>query len=205
MDISDLLYFIAEREGIRRRRILGHRPPWTSDPILRAWSFTNVRREDDRTTRWVTANWREPNRDGPDLFFAMAVAVFVNNIETLGEFGYPVPWDADRFLGVMKARAARGARLYGPAYMIRADKRYATTAAYQAAKVFGPLWRDREFIRPRLGDKLAGYCARLSERHGFGGGFMPGQIIAYLGMSRRSSTRQTGRRSPSPVPAAGAG
>jgi hypothetical protein len=180
MDTSILCYFLAERESIRRKRALGLPAPWTDDRILREWSLTNVRREDDRTTRHVAVNWREPHRNDPDLFFAMTVAVFVNNIATLEELGWPVPSDPDRFLSVMKARAERGERLYGPAYMIRADKRYPTTAEYQAAQVFNPLWRDREWMRPRAGETLGGYRSRLGERHGFGGGFMPGQVIAYL-------------------------
>jgi 5-hmdU DNA kinase, helical domain len=53
MDTLALFNFIAERERIRCRRAAGEPPPWTADPILREWSFTNVRREDDRVTRWV--------------------------------------------------------------------------------------------------------------------------------------------------------
>jgi 5-hmdU DNA kinase-like protein len=67
MDASALLNFIAERELIRRRRAAGEPMPWTNDPILQTWSFTNVRREDDRVTRSVATNWREPHCDDPDL------------------------------------------------------------------------------------------------------------------------------------------
>lgn len=122
MNPSPLLYFIAEREAIRRRRVAGEPQPFTDDPILREWSFTNVRREDDRVTKWITKNWREPHADDPDLFFELAVARFVNWPDTLAEIGYPVPWNPEHFLTVMAARAERGDQLAGPAYMIRADK-----------------------------------------------------------------------------------
>src|SRR5262249_28535483 len=179
MDTSQLIYFISEREAIRLRRAAGAPAPWTNDPILREWSFTNVRREDDRVTRWVVTHWREPHADDPDLWFAMCHARFIN---WPTELGYPVPWNREHCLAVMAARAARGDKLYGPAYMIHADNKNKgrCTAEYQAAEVFNPLWRMREFLRPTNGETLARYFARLGERHGLGGGFMPAQIIADL-------------------------
>ena len=51
MDTARLLYWMAERERIRLRPQAGQPAPWSNDPILRDWSFTNVRREDDRVTR----------------------------------------------------------------------------------------------------------------------------------------------------------
>jgi alpha-glutamyl/putrescinyl thymine pyrophosphorylase clade 1 len=180
--LSALLEFIAERELIRGRRAAGEPPPWTADPILREWSFTNVRREDDRVTRWITVNWREPHAKDPDLWFAMCVARFVNLPGTLAEIGFPVPWNREHFIAVMAARAARGDKLYGPAYMIHADNKNKgrCTAEYQAAEVFNPLWRAHEFLRPTHGETLARYHSRLGEIRGIGGGFMAGQVIADL-------------------------
>jgi len=180
MDTTQLLYFVRERETIRLRRAAGQPQPWTDDPILRAWSFTNVRREDDRVTRWIAANWREPHADDPDLWFAMVVARFVNWPNTLSEIGYPAPWDPEKFLAVMRSRAERGDQLYGPAYMIRADSKNPgrATAEYQAAEVFKPLWKARGWMSPKRGDTLAKYFGRLKEFHGMGGGFMPAQIVA---------------------------
>jgi hypothetical protein len=180
MDTARLLYWMAERERIRLLRAAGQPAPWSNDPILRDWSFTNVRREDDRVTRWVATHWREPHSDDPDLWFAMVVAVFVNWPGTLAEIGFPVPWQPDHFRAVMADRAQRGEQLYGGAYRIHADRRYPTTAEYQIREVFNPLWRAREYLRPQAEETLSRYCSRLGERHGFGGGFMPGQVIAYL-------------------------
>lgn len=43
--------FMTERENIRLRRLLGWpRDEWTYDPVFRSYSFTNVKREHDRTT-----------------------------------------------------------------------------------------------------------------------------------------------------------
>jgi hypothetical protein len=177
-----LVDFIVERESIRRKKEGGARPPYTRDQILRDAYFTNIHREDDKVTRWISQHWREPHAADPDLWFAMTVARFVNWTLTLAEIGYPVPWKPEHFLAVMARRKARGETVYGGAYMIRADNTNpgTPTAEYQVRSVFNPLWRDRERLRPRRGDTLARYFEQLSRYHGFGGGFMAGQVIADL-------------------------
>jgi ParB-like chromosome segregation protein Spo0J len=181
--IPALLYWMGEREAIRQRRAAGDPPPWTDDLILRDWSFCNVRREDDRVTRWIAANWREPHATDPDLFFAMCVARFVNWPDTLATLGFPVPWDAERFLSVMAARKTRGEKCYHMAYRIRADNKTGLdTPAYQVRDVFNPLWEARERLRPKRNywpsQTLAEWHRLLSDFHGLGGGFMSGQVVA---------------------------
>jgi hypothetical protein len=115
MNTAKLLCWIEEREAIRLRREAGEPPPWTADPILATWSFCNVHREDDRVTRWIAEHWRKPHADDPDLWFAMAVARFVNWPGTLAELGWPVPWDAEAFVATMTGRMQRGEIAFGPA------------------------------------------------------------------------------------------
>jgi len=90
--VGRLCYWICEREAIRLLKEAGEPPPGTTDPILSAWSFTNVHREDDRVSRWLAANWRTPHADDRDLWFAMCVARLVNWPPTLAELGYAAPW-----------------------------------------------------------------------------------------------------------------
>jgi len=90
MNIEPAVYWITEREAIRKRRAAGQPAPWTSDPILNSFRFCNVRREDDAVTRHIAQRWREPRADDPHLWFAMAVARFINLPDTLDELGYPV-------------------------------------------------------------------------------------------------------------------
>ena len=110
------------------------------------------------------------------------VARFVNEPDTLREIGYPIPWDPQNFLTVMAEREARGEKVYREdAYMLRADSRLGRPKPeYQAADVFGPLWRDRKELRPRKGETLASYHRALGEYHGLGAGFMSAQIVADL-------------------------
>jgi hypothetical protein len=53
-----LVNFVIEREAIRLKKEGGKRPPWTHDEILRDGYFCNVRREDDKVTRWIAKHWR---------------------------------------------------------------------------------------------------------------------------------------------------
>jgi hypothetical protein len=176
-DTGALLYWITEREAIRVRRASGAPKPWTEDPILREWSFTNVRRESDRVTRWIAENWREPHAEDPDLWFAMAVARLVNWPDTLVELGYPVPWEPDHFRAVMAAREARGETRFSSAYNISNGGSTAPKAHHLVDKVFAPLWARRKQLRPRPEDSLHTFYGRLREMRGFGS-FMAAQVVA---------------------------
>ena len=175
------LAFCRERESIREGRAIGLLPPWTEDPILGAYRFCNVRREDDRVTTWIRRNWREPNLTDPDLWFAMVVARFVNWPDTLAELGFPIPWNPTHFLQVMAERKARKAKLYTGAYMIRADSGNPGrgTAEYQVAEMFDPFWARRKELRPSAGDSLNSYHMLLGQLFGMGS-FMAAQVVADL-------------------------
>jgi len=49
-----------ERYNIKLRRDAGQPWPWTEDIHFRTWSFTNVHRENDKTTQWFRNNIRQP-------------------------------------------------------------------------------------------------------------------------------------------------
>lgn len=55
--------YARERYRIKLKRDAGESWPWTDDPHLRAWRFTNIFREDDRTTKWLQKNIRGPLSD----------------------------------------------------------------------------------------------------------------------------------------------
>jgi hypothetical protein len=54
--LKPLLYFVKEREAIRKKREAGNPQPWTKDPILAQYRFCNVRRQGDRVSRWLIEN-----------------------------------------------------------------------------------------------------------------------------------------------------
>lgn len=181
--VERLVAFIREREAIRVRKedmAPGAWPIFTGDPILATYRFCNVRREDDRVTRWIAEHWRTPHADDPDLWFAMVVARFINWPETLQWLGYPTPWVPLYFTNQMEFRAKKGGKLWTGAYMIRAgDVKGEPKYAYQEREVFTPLWEARQRLRPEPGDTLNSYHMRLMVHHGMGS-FMVAQVVADL-------------------------
>lgn len=52
--LEHLVHFIKERYKIHILKDIEYQPaPWTDDPILRSYRFTNVRREHDKETKWL--------------------------------------------------------------------------------------------------------------------------------------------------------
>jgi hypothetical protein len=49
--LDTLIYYMRERESIRKEKEIGLPPPWTDDPILAKYHFCNNHREDDRGTK----------------------------------------------------------------------------------------------------------------------------------------------------------
>lgn len=181
--IDEFLYFVKERQNIHVKRSKGCAPPWTSDEILRTYRFTNVHRADDRVTKWIHAKWLLPNEKEYDtIVFAMALARLVNLPDMLEELGYPHKWSPARFVKLMETRKAVGLLSYNNAYMINAvgATKGQSKASYLAECVLGPMWEKRRMLGEvlRTAPTLQALFDELVQLHGFGGGFMSGQVIA---------------------------
>lgn len=80
--IDSFFAFARERHSIYLRRKAGQPPPWTEDPILQQYRFTNVYRELDATTVWFREHVRDPLRDKPEVLLATVVFRLFNRITT---------------------------------------------------------------------------------------------------------------------------
>lgn len=69
-DESLFWYWISERHAIYLRRQRGLPKPWTDDPILRDYKFTNPFRENDRGTVWLRENFLKPHDINPEHVLA---------------------------------------------------------------------------------------------------------------------------------------
>ena len=61
MRTKEFYSFMVKRENIRLRKEAKEPWPWTEDKILQTYKFTNVKREHDRTTKWMRNHWTRPN------------------------------------------------------------------------------------------------------------------------------------------------
>lgn len=176
-----LISFIEDREAIRRKREAGQSYPWTTDTILRDFKFCNVQREHDRVTKGISALYREPHCDDPELWFALLVARrAINWPDTLAELGYPIPWNPELFKDVIRARQALGQKAFeAQAYKLMVSGQAGEQSDLITSRVLTPIWQRRDYYQPRRGDTLASFAARLSEGP-YMGGFYAGQVVADL-------------------------
>jgi hypothetical protein len=117
--------FAAERQDIFFRRLRQTTAPWTDDPILRAYKFTNAYRASDRVSQYLIRNvvyGGDP--DHRELFFRVVLFKFFNKIETwrllCDAFGEIRVKDyAVRAFDVVLQRALEaGHPIYSPAYIM---------------------------------------------------------------------------------------
>lgn len=186
MRVEALANFIWERYAIRQRRMNGMLKPWTDDLILRNYRFCNVYREHDKETIWIAENWRNPNTTDPNVWFAMAVARYVNWSPSLEAIGYPVPWDANKFITALHGRAMVGEKVFTGAYMIPAGNSGLNKANFLAEKILTPLWERRDYVHEATFN-CAALSHRLQEFNGIGS-FMAGQIVCDTKFTRLMDT-----------------
>ena len=56
-NLKHLYDWITERYKIHLKKdVKKEKPPWTKNPILKKYRFTNVRREQDKETKWLIKN-----------------------------------------------------------------------------------------------------------------------------------------------------
>jgi hypothetical protein len=183
MRTEELFHWIKERWTVRQARASGKAKPWTTDPILRQYRFCNVHREDDTVTRWITDNWRTPHSDDPDFWFAAYVARVFNLPTTLTRVGYPVPYTAR----VRKRMTTLTGKTFNAAYIVSTNGVKTDKLTYYTT-VFDNVWVARKDLRPKAGEPLQAFAARLVQVNAVGT-FMAGQVIAdakYAGVLRKA-------------------
>jgi hypothetical protein len=166
--------FVLEREAIRKRKEAGAPRPWTDDPILDKYSFCNVRRADDRVTKFI-GEWLPTNPR--TRWFACAVARWFNEPKTLAKLpSLDVRWQPAATLRVLRDISRQGNSIFRAAYIItgalskKGDTKYETVVN----SVLTPLWNKI----PRLAtDSIEGSWHELRKYPGMGS-FMAGQIVA---------------------------
>jgi hypothetical protein len=117
-----LYCWIKERESIRiKREVQGKPKPWTDDLLLRSTRFCNVRRMDDKVSRWLLQNFYVAVP--PDeAVVAAAMARLINWPETLSEV-YPdgwTGWNRNEVLRCLLQRAKNKKKVFTGVYIINA-------------------------------------------------------------------------------------
>ena len=123
--------FAAERQAMFFRRLADPVGPWTRDPILSSYRFTNAYRANDRVTQYLIREVQyHPDRSsGPqELFFRTLLFKVFNRITTwehLEKMLGPISWSATNLTRLDEALdeySARGNCIYSYAYIMPAPK-----------------------------------------------------------------------------------
>ena len=123
--IQRYLYWVEEREAVRLRKEANLPKPWTTDEILRNYRFCNVRRMDDKVSKWLYDNWYKPYYNHPNMLSAVGMARFVNKPESL-ELLTKDLFEKDRLYWsnitrLLRNRKNEGNVIFNGAYMVRGN------------------------------------------------------------------------------------
>lgn len=173
---KELFEFIRERHSIYLKKTAGLPKPWTKDHVLRAYRFCNVYRELDTQTRWLSGMWGSRYGTDTDYWFACVVYRLTNWHETAKDLGYPVPWNKKHFIYTLNKRKVTGQKVYSGAYTISTNGVAMEKHLYLANKL-DIIWKNREKIRYRKGEKLQDFYERLMN-YDCMGSFLAAQVVA---------------------------
>lgn len=114
--------FVLERHRVWERRQMGAEPPWTDDPVLAKYKFTNVYRVLDHGSQFLLRELLQPAEDLRTVMMRAFLYRYTNRPEPWiwfkEEHGrYPVPDDLPSFLiEEWKQYQAEGGKVFGTAY-----------------------------------------------------------------------------------------
>ena len=118
-------HFAAERQAIFKRRLEGSTYPWTTDPILDEYKFTNVYRASDRVSQFLIKEViYSRSYEAADLVFRILLFKIFNKIETWKllekNFGTITldQFSLKDFCSVLESEIANGRRIFSGAYIM---------------------------------------------------------------------------------------
>lgn len=181
---SSFFSWIRERHKIYRKRVVGDPGPWTIDPILASYKFTNPFRENDRVTIWMRENWTRPNEKMPldiQIFNCCFFRMF-GTIEFAQSHGYVYDWDPFRTKLIAEERLYQGKPVFTGAYIITNMGLKKPKQEVVVDMFLEPLWQAKgELAAVAEKQSLEAMHKRLGAFPGWGGGgFMAYEAVTDL-------------------------
>lgn len=154
----------------------GGKFPHHPDPRMAKNRYTNVRREDDKVTKWLAENWRGPGKVVTKMMCLARMVNYIPSLESMGlvrAMGYMDEWRPEYLYEILWDRISSGEKTWSSAYMITTCGKRMDKARYVVDHVCSHV--------PEVVD-----CATLQEAYdkltvvdGLGS-FLAAQIIADL-------------------------
>lgn len=122
--------FAAERQKIFFRKLQGLPPPWTDDPVLARYKFTNAYRASDRVSQYLIRNViYQGDQSVEEVFFRTILFKLFNKIETwellkekIGTISYQ-DYAFERYDDVLSTAISSKRRIYSAAYIMPSGSR----------------------------------------------------------------------------------
>jgi hypothetical protein len=118
-------HFAAERQRVFFARQKGHRGPWTKDPILQQYKFTNAYRASDRVSQFFIRHVAYAGSQSPEeILFRTLLFKLFNKIETwqlLEQCFGELAWNSysyRQYDRVLSQALRSGTRIYSAAYIM---------------------------------------------------------------------------------------
>ena len=126
--VFDMLWrFAFERQEVLNRRVRGLAPPWTTDPVIGAYRFTNAYRAADRASQFLIRSViYGDSRSWRDVFFRVILFRLFNRVDTWrlveSQCGTPLAsnFNVREYDSVLSEAFTSGRRLYSSAYIMPA-------------------------------------------------------------------------------------
>jgi len=169
--------FAAERLAIYYRRLEDAQAPWTTDPILRTYRFTNTYRAADRVSQYLISEVQyhpERSREPREVFFRTLLFKLFNKIDTwesLESAHGPLAWssiDLDAVDGTLSRLIGRGRKIYSAAYIMPAPPFGAQRKHSNHLKLIAKMMDDRLPDRLRQAPDLQSVYERIRAYPGLG-------------------------------------
>ncbi len=180
---EDFFNFIKERESIRLRKAAGLPFPWTEDPILREYKFTNVRRKHDFTTQKLIELFYSTHglESEPEIVLLnCALFRYFGTWEFAQAVGWQTSFDPKHIIEIAANRLKKKQRVFTGAYIITNQGISAPKEEVVVNMFLGKLWQDSEKIietmkQTNSWEKTASVLCKIQ---GFGGsGFMAKETL----------------------------
>lgn len=183
VSLDRFIYYILERERIRiKKEVLKDPFPWTTNSILQTYKFTNVRRINDRTTRFFVDRFysKYPRKNNREVtLYNCGVFRYFGTMEFAEHIGWSTKHDGARLRKTAKRMMDDGIKVFTGAYIITnqglAQPKYVTVADFMRT-----LWAARHDIIAQFDKHHTWEAAaeRMRTMIGFGGsGFMVKEIL----------------------------
>lgn len=181
-NLEVLKYWIEERHIIRQLKVAGRPKPWSNDPIFQNTYFCNVRREDDKVTKFLRGTFFGfGNRMNHPMYEVNAVlARFINWPDTLRRIGFFM--SPEWYLLEKELNKIEG-KVWGDAYIVSTNGRAMPKAQYLCEMLlpaaYAALGPGGTMVGYPSSPTLAARHKQLTGVYGLGS-FMAAQIIADL-------------------------